>query len=63
GQFNIRDSFTMRVDVAVNQIHVYLNDMLIFTHTLTTPLEMGQVGAYMTTGMGISAITIQGRSS
>jgi hypothetical protein len=62
-QFNINDSFTMRVDVAVNPIHVYVNDVLILTHILTTPPELGQVGAYMTTGMGISAIAIQGRSS
>lgn len=63
GPFNIRDSFTMRVDVSTNQIQVYLNDGLLFTHALNAPPEWGQVGAYMTTGMGISAIAIQGRSS
>lgn len=59
GQFDIDDTYTMRLDVSPNQIQVYLNDGLLFTHALNFPLDLGQVGAYMTEGMGISAITIR----
>ncbi|MCL4253530.1 MAG: hypothetical protein KJ043_07110, partial [Anaerolineae bacterium] len=52
-QFDITDTYTMRVDVSTNQIQVYLNEYLLFTHVLDALPELGQVGAYMTEGMGI----------
>ncbi len=60
-QFDVDDTFTMRVDVSTSQIQVYLNDDLLFTHPLDALPELGEVGAYLTQGMGINAIQIRTR--